>query len=220
MKKAAWVLFGTLSVLIGIYPVVYFMNDNHFGLLGAKGEALLGSALYILGFYGHIAFGGLALLVGWLQFGEKWRLHNMGLHRNVGQIYVVSVLISGICGFFIGFHATGGIIPVSGFISLSVVWLTTTVLGFDAARKGQIEKHRRFMVYSYASCFAAVTLRIWLPLLEMLLGNFLDAYRIVAWLAWVPNLIVGYFIVNNKSTVNGMGRGRLKGRQKTGGVGG
>ncbi|MGS2739851.1 hypothetical protein [Sinomicrobium sp. M5D2P17] len=46
-----------------------------------------------------------------------------------------------------------------------------------------------------------VTLRIWLPLLEMLLGNFPDAYRIVAWPAWVPNLIVAYFIVKNKSAV-------------------
>ncbi|MGS2760997.1 DUF2306 domain-containing protein [Sinomicrobium sp. M5D2P9] len=201
MKKAVWIILGILSVLIGLYPALYFMNDNHFGLLGSKAEELLSSGLYNLGFYGHIAFGGLALLVGWLQFGAKWRQRNIGLHRKIGKVYVLSVLISGLCGFFIGFYATGGIIPASGFISLSVVWLTTTVLGFDAARKRQIDRHGKFMIYSYACCFAAVTLRVWLPLLEILLGNFVDAYRIVAWLAWVPNLIVAYFMVKSKSTV-------------------
>lgn len=52
------------------------------------------------------------------------------------------------------------------------------------------------MIYSYAACFAAVTLRIWLPLLTAaFLGDFIKAYTIVAWLCWVPNIIVAYFIV-------------------------
>ena len=46
------------------------------------------------------------------------------------------------------------------------------------------------MIYSYAACFAAVTLRIWLHLLTALFGGFITAYTIVAWLSWVPNLIV------------------------------
>ena len=54
------------------------------------------------------------------------------------------------------------------------------------------------MIYSYAACFAAVTLRIWLPILTSILGEFLSAYRIVAWLCWVPNLIVAYIISNTK----------------------
>jgi len=48
------------------------------------------------------------------------------------------------------------------------------------------------MIYSYAECFAAVTLRIWLPLLTLVLGEFLTAYRIVAWLCWVPNILFAY----------------------------
>jgi len=46
------------------------------------------------------------------------------------------------------------------------------------------------MIYSYAACFAAVTLRIWLPLLTMIYGDFVKAYVIVAWLCWIPNIIV------------------------------
>ena len=45
------------------------------------------------------------------------------------------------------------------------------------------------MIYSYAACFAAVTLRIWLPMLSALIGDFVIAYRIIAWLCWIPNII-------------------------------
>ena len=50
------------------------------------------------------------------------------------------------------------------------------------------------MIYSYAACFAAVTLRLWLPLLVFLFGDFIKAYVLVSWLCWVPNIIVAYFI--------------------------
>jgi hypothetical protein len=50
-------------------------------------------------------------------------------------------------------------------------------------------------VYSYAACFAGVTLRIWLPLLIVAFG-FSKAYPAVAWLCWIPNLIFADWIVN------------------------
>ncbi len=51
------------------------------------------------------------------------------------------------------------------------------------------------MIYSYAACFAAVTLRLWLPMLTALFHDFKTAYRIVAWLCWLPNLAVARYIL-------------------------
>ena len=62
-------------------------------------------------------------------------------------------------------------------------------------KEGNIKRHQKFMIYSYAACFAAVTLRIWLPALIAIYQDFIPAYRIVAWLCWVPNIMVAYFIV-------------------------
>jgi hypothetical protein len=84
-----------------------------------------------------------------------------------------------------------------GFISLDLIWLITTVLGFITILKKNIELHKKLMIYSYSVCFAAVTLRIWLPILEISTGSFLIAYRIVAWLSWIPNIIVAYYLTNN-----------------------
>jgi uncharacterized membrane protein len=196
MKKASWITFGVLSTIVGLYPVIYFVIDKRFGLLGLKPVALLSDNLYNAAFYGHIVPGGLALLIGWMQFSAKLRRTNSKLHRVIGKTYVVSVLISGISGLYIALYATGGIGTMLGFISSDVVWLTTTILGLNAIRRYRIDKHKKLMIYSYAVCFSAVTLRIWLPLLEISTGNFLDAYSIVAWLSWIPNIIFAYYLTN------------------------
>ena len=57
-----------------------------------------------------------------------------------------------------------------------------------------ITTHQKMMTYSYAACLAAVTLRIYLPLLSFAFGDFIKAYLLVAWLSWVPNLIVAFYI--------------------------
>ncbi len=205
MKKATWILFGFLSVLVGLYPIIYFLIDRRFGLLYSKSAELLNNILWNISFYGHIIFGGLALLIGWLQFSSKLRRTNILLHRTIGKVYIISVLISGISGLYIALFATGGIISKLGFFTLGIIWLSTTIIGFKAIKKGNIELHEKFMIFSYAACFAAVTLRIWLPILTSVMDEFISAYRIVAWLCWVPNIIIAYYLTKNKKPVANIG---------------
>ena len=194
-RKLLWGLFAFLAIAVGLYPGLYLILGRNFGLLGGKSEVLLNDTIWNAAFYGHITLGGLALLIGWIQFSKSLRKKRMSLHRKIGMTYFVSVLISSICGIYIGFFADGGIVSSLGFISLGVIWLYTTSAGLIAIKKGNINKHQTMLIYSYAACFAAVMLRIWLPLLITLhQGEFIPAYRIVAWLCWVPNLIVAYFI--------------------------
>lgn len=200
MKKASWTIIGILATLISFYPITYFFIDRRFGLLSSKSAELLNELVWNVSFYGHITLGGIALLVGWLQFSNKIRIRKRGLHKNIGKIYMITALLSGICGLYIALHASGGLISVLGFFTAGVVWVSTTILGFTSIKKGNVTAHKKFMTYSYAACFAAVTLRLWLPLLTIGLGEFVTAYRIVAWLSWVPNIIVAYFIVKYNNT--------------------
>lgn len=194
-QRISKVVIAVLAILVGLYPAIYFIIDREFGLLSSKSDQLLTDALWNFAFYTHIILGGVALLIGWLQFSTKLRIQNLALHRTVGKIYILCVLPSALAGIGIGFFATGGIIPATGFIGLGIVWFTTTLLAYLKIRQGQIEQHRRLMIYSYAACFAAVTLRIWLPLLIMIYGDFNKAYATVAWLCWVPNMIVAMLII-------------------------
>lgn len=200
-NKVAWFVFAFLAIMVGLYPLLYFFFDTQFGLLASKSDALLADVFWNVGFYGHILLGGLALTIGWVQFSKKVRKRYLKLHRTIGKLYVIATLISGTCGVFIAFNATGGLITTTGFICLGLIWLFTTTKAYLAVRKGDLQLHQGMMIYSYAACFAAVTLRVWLPVLTIAFQDFTIAYRIVAWLCWVPNIIFAYFWVRRKGLI-------------------
>lgn len=206
MKKLFKILFAVFAILVGLYPAIYFIIDRNFGLLQSKSELILTSIFWNTAFYTHIILGGLALLIGWIQFNEKIRVTKLSLHRQIGKIYVFSASISALASLYIAIFSTGGIITTIGFFSLGLIWFYTTSRAYIHIKNMRINKHRQMMIYSYAACFAAVTLRIWLPLLNMLFHDFNTGYRIVSYLCWIPNLIVAYFIVNrlklNKTATN------------------
>ena len=77
-----------------------------------------------------------------------------------------------------------------GFGSLAVAWLGTTALALNAILEGQVEEHRRWMLRSYALTLAGVMLRTYVPISLVLGIPFEPAYRVIAWLCWVPNLVV------------------------------
>lgn len=203
IKKIPKLLLAFSACLIGLYPLIYFLVDRKFGLLQTKTDALLSDISWNTAFYVHIILGGVALLVGWTQFNAKWRNRYARLHRTVGKFYVFSVLISAIAGIYVAFFATGGIIPSVGFASLGLFWFATTLKAFFDIRKGHVQAHQKMMTYSYAACLAAVTLRIYLPVLIIIFQDFVKAYSLVAWLCWIPNIIAAYYInrrIQNKKS--------------------
>jgi uncharacterized membrane protein len=194
-RKFVWRLCILLAVIVAFYPVIYFIVDRKFGLLSSKSADLLADVVWNAAFYTHIVLGGLALLIGWTQFNTRFRNKNLKLHRQLGLVYVFAVWISALAGIYIGFFATGGFVAAAGFISLGVVWFATTLMAYVHIKNKRIDQHQAAMIYSYAACFAAVTLRIWLPLLISVFGDFSIAYTIVSWLCWVPNIFVANRLV-------------------------
>lgn len=194
-------VIALFAIIIGLYPGIYLINDRNFGILSSKSNELLANVFWNTAFYTHIILGGIALLIGWLQFNRKLRLRSPSMHRTIGKIYIVSVFFSSMAGIGLGFFATGGLISSTGFIFLGIIWFSTTLSAYLKARNMQIDQHRRLMIYSYAACFAAVTLRIWLPLLNIIFVDFILAYSIVAWLCWVPNLLFAHLLVRKPGTI-------------------
>ncbi|MDX1912939.1 MAG: DUF2306 domain-containing protein [Saprospiraceae bacterium] len=194
MGKIRWYLFAALSLCIGIYPIVYLLVDPSFGLISTKSTGLWEQPFYRLAFFSHILFGGLTLLTGWSQFSDRWRKRHLSLHRLLGKVYLLAMLPSALAGIYLSFYATGGLVAGLGFFLLGIVWLFSSLAAYGSIRNGDVDRHAYWMVFSYAACFAAVTLRLWLPLLTALFElAFVPAYQIVAWLCWVPNLLFAWF---------------------------
>ncbi|MBX2895288.1 MAG: DUF2306 domain-containing protein [Cyclobacteriaceae bacterium] len=196
MKKLNWVLFAFFSIGVGLYPIIYLLMQSKFGLLFTKSDELLASKVWNFAFYQHIIFGGVALLTGWSQFSVKIRNKYLNTHRWLGKIYVTVCLLSGSAALYLAIYATGGEIAGLGFGMLAVSWIFTTTKAFLSIRQKQINQHQAWMIRSYALTWAAVTLRIYLPLGQMAHFDFIEAYRVIAWLCWVPNLLVAEWIVS------------------------
>lgn len=136
----------------------------------------------------HFFFGGLSLCVGPFAFRRDILARATAWHHRVGWLYVLCVVLSGAAALTMACFSIGGITTHLGFGGLAVCWLTTTLLGVRAIKDRRVRDHRRWMVLSFALCFAAVTLRIQLGPLAYGFGSFEAGYRVVSWSCWVPNL--------------------------------
>lgn len=199
IKNISWNLLIVFAVLIGVYPALYFFTGREVGFLATKPDALLTDVVWNIAFYTHIIPGGIALLTGWVQFHKRFREKHIRLHRSIGKVYVASVLLSAPGGIYIGFFANSGFIAAAGFVALGICWFYTTLMGYITIRRGAVEQHRRMMMYSYAACFAAVTLRIWFPLFMALTGDYDTGYRIAAWCCWLPNFGLVYLLLRKRN---------------------
>jgi uncharacterized membrane protein len=143
----------------------------------------------------HAGFAATALLLGGFQFLRPIRARWPRVHRWMGTIYVSACLIGGSAGLVLSFGTTAGPIAGWGFGLLAVTWLAVTGNAYRLARQRDFAQHERWMVRSFALTLAAVTLRIYMPAAALLHLDEMQAYRAIAWLAWVPNLIAAELLL-------------------------
>lgn len=137
----------------------------------------------------HAIFAATALLIGPLQFLGGLRRSRPHLHRAVGFTYVLCCILGGTSGLALAVGSTAGPVAAAGFFSLGTAWIVATSVGLSLAMRRRFEAHRRWMIRSYTLTFAAVTLRIYLPIPLLMGFEFVEGYRAIAFLCWVPNLV-------------------------------
>jgi len=159
-----------------------------------------GFVAHPLGVYLHVFAAAVALLLGPFQFSDRLRQARIRIHRWMGRIYLgVGVLLGGLSGLYISQFAFGGMAARLGFAALAVCWLYTGVRAFLAIRRKAIDEHRKWMIRNFALAFAAVMLRLYLPASVIAGFEFAVAYPVIAWLCWLPNLLVAEWVVHNIS---------------------
>lgn len=137
----------------------------------------------------HVGGGVIALALGSFQL-VTWRGPRRIWHRRAGRTYVLACLISAVAGFWLALHVSAGPVATAGFGGLAVAWFGATAMGWRKAVSGEFAQHRRWMIRSLSLTFAAVTLRIMLPLIPLTGLEFVEGYRAISFLCWVPNLLL------------------------------
>ena len=192
--KFLWIVLVVLALLVGYIPISYLLYGINEGYLALKSQAVVNSKMWQVVLYTHIITGGIAILIGWVQFSKFLQKKWMDLHRTIGKTYIISALICSISGIYVSFFAIGGLIAALGFITVACLYFYTTLEGFLSIKKGQIIQHQNFMTYSYAFCLSAVSLRLSTTAVYFLNLDYISSYQVIAWTAWLPNLMIAYWI--------------------------
>ncbi|PEQ60112.1 hypothetical protein CN470_19795 [Bacillus cereus] len=213
MNRKIWFVFTFFALLVSGYIVVQYSIMDGFQTGLVKAKLMFGSKLsdfwYSMLFI-HITTSIVALVIGPFTLSTKFRDRNINRHRIVGRIYMVGILLGGVSGLYLSFYATGGLVAKLGFGLLSILWLASAYQALHRVKNKKIKEHRNWMIRNYSLTFGAVTLRIWLPLFIVLFGieRFEFSYAIIAWLAWVPNLILAEFFIRKR-----LNKGKYEGNE-------
>lgn len=184
LTRSLWILYALLSVAVALVSYRYLPR------IGPLSPEILRNLFARPWLDIHVAGAATALLIGPTQFLPWIRRRRPALHRTLGRVYVIGCLVGGVGGLVMAFGTTAGPIAGVGFGSLAVIWIGTNLRGWRLAVARRLDAHRAWMLRSFALTFAAVTLRLYLGVLPMLGLSGLDAYRLTAFLCWVPNLIL------------------------------
>lgn len=166
-----WGVWGTSKAPVSPHPGF----TAYFPLLGA-----------------HMTAGFVALACATLQVWPWVRDNHPAVHRASGRIYVLASLVGGSCGLaIVRFAPPSGRL---GIILATVMWMSTSAIGFVLAWRGKYVLHRRFMLYSFATLLSIiwgtvivkVGMAFPVKVDTVYLNYLIEASR---WLGWVVDLV-------------------------------
>lgn len=194
---ATGVLLGAIQMGIITFP--YFSMRYDIGFLLTK-QAILHKDIWRYAFYTHISTSLLVLLFGLIQFSRKMLIGYKNIHRTLGKVYILLVLFfSAPSGLIMAFYANGGFWPKVSFALTSVLWWWFSYKAFIEVKNGNYTSHMHYMVRSYAMTLSAISLRLYVLFLPIFIQlHAKDMYTLVAWLSWVPNLILAEFLLRKR----------------------
>jgi hypothetical protein len=182
--------------LMASITITYIPYNTDVGFLRIK-QHYINIDHWRTAFFIHVYASIWVLFAGFTQFSRKLQRRQPRIHRTMGYIYTVDVLlITGPAGLLMGFYANGGTPSRIAFVSLACLWIFFTAMALYKARKKDFKSHRNYMIRSYALTLSAITLRAW----KFGINNSfelppMDVYRTVAWLGWVVNLGIAEIII-------------------------
>jgi Predicted membrane protein (DUF2306) len=192
LKCVGWIVMLLLALMtfmvagryLTLNPDVYFSEQ--------RAVYIANTAFILL----HVMGAMLAILIGPFQFLPKIRKGRfLKWHRWLGRAYLVAVLIGGLAGLYMAPKAYGGLPARLGFTLLALLWLASGAMAYKHIRNKAIQQHQQWMIRNYALTFAGVMLRLWQVVFHVAGLEFITGYITVAWLAWIPNLIIAEWMI-------------------------
>ena len=172
-KTVLWIALGLTALFVFITSEVMLVTD--YPMYHAYRLQVIADRHLLIP---HTLAGIFALVIGPINFSSRIRQRHLTLHRVLGRIYAISVLV----GAFTGIALAAGRPGLPGTSMQAAAWIVCTSAAVITARNHQIPQHRQWMARSYAVTFTFVSSRVlnlW-PRYWSHLGDTLAAVGVIA----------------------------------------
>lgn len=191
--------FGYFFWLMLKITVEYIPIKTEVSFLMIKQTEVSERPEYLGFFYTHVFTSIFVLLSGFLAILRKdFGLKNF--HKNSGKFYIFLILVfAAPSGIYMGIFANGGVLSKISFVILGCLWWFSTFKAYQLALQKKFREHQQWMWRSFALSLSAITLRMWKVIIVYLFHpNPMDVYQIIAWLGWIPNLLLIEYLIAKK----------------------
>lgn len=192
-----WLLLLAGALKMCMISAQYFSLKTDVDFLSTK-QYLLQNHLWHAAFLVHVFTSFVLLFTGLFQLIPQWHQRFPKGHRMAGVVYLITLLVfSAPSGLILGWYANGGLAAKASFLLMGTLWWWYTAKAYLAIRKLEFAAHGEYLLRSFALSASAITLRLY----ALILGYFhtnstpLDLYTLIAWMSWVPNLLVAESLI-------------------------
>lgn len=117
--------------------------------------------------YSHIGPGVVYLIGAPFQLSRRFRSRHRTLHHRMGRVVLAAGAVSGVFALAFGIpFATGGRWQAVATALFGTYFVVALGLAYRAIRRGDVTRHRRWMIRAFAMGIAVGTIRIWVGLLS------------------------------------------------------
>lgn len=201
------ILYGTLVYfiyLLALISIQYIPINYEIAFLNLKQEEIK-LTYYKFAFFSHVYSSIIIITLGLTQFSTTIRNQFPFIHKINGKTYILLILlVASPSGLIMSYHANGGLISKVSFTILSILWFLFTLNAYKNIKKRNFEKHKNFMIRSYALTLSAISLRLFkYGIVSIFELPPMDTYKIVSILGWTINLGIAEMIIKKTTHNNG-----------------
>ena len=143
----------------------------------------------------HILPGGLLLLLAPFQFSRRIRSRRIRFHRGSGRVLVASAVVSALAGLHFGLRMPyGGTAEAAVIAVFGAILLVSVTLAVVAIRRGDVARHREWMIRVFAVAVGIATVRVVGMVLDVWLTPAgvgpADVFVLSLWTGWILTLAV------------------------------
>lgn len=180
--------------------VTYMKNAQIFDSTSPVARHFAPATLFLIP---HAIFAGLALIMGAFQFSNRLRSRHLRLHRMMGYVYVVSVMIGAPIAIPLAAR-----VDTPSLVAASVVqtfgWMFCTAVALYCIRTHNVQQHRRWMIRGYPFAMVFTVARAIIPIPLVLHSGFVGI-EIVVWTsialaAFLPSIFLDWRSVVPRTT--------------------